>query len=171
MTSEAASITKSVQNLIDELKREAQVFREHISIDWKLDSPTLVCVPIYMIGYARGNEERYSLFSPLTISEDTGALKGLRQILAFTPEPRLKYLMRLRSNKLHEMLSFSVIKRVQNKETFMDNINRIYRVNSLLERGDFEKTLNEGLAEIEKRRWITAEEAVIVRNGIRREET
>jgi hypothetical protein len=171
MASETASITKSVESLIDEMKREASVFREQISIDWKLDEPALVCVPIYMIGYAKGNEERYSLFSPMTISEDVSALKGLRRILTFTSEPRLKLLMRPRSNELHEMLSSYVIKRMQNEETFRENMNRICRANNLLELGDFEKTLNEGLAEVEKKRWITAEEAVTVCSGIKGEET
>ena len=171
MASEAASIMKSVESLMDEMKLEASVFREQILIDWKLDDPALVCVPIYMIGYAKGNEERYSLFSPMTISEDTSVLNGLRKILTFTSEPRLKLLMRPRSNELHEMLSSYVIKRMQNEETFRENMNRICRANNLLERGDFEKTLNEGLTEVEKKRWITAEEAVTVCSGIKGEET
>jgi hypothetical protein len=35
---------------------------------------------------------------------------------------------------------------------------------------DFEKTLNEGLAEAEKKRWITAEEAGTACKGIRGQE-
>ena len=171
MASETASITKSVESLMDEMKREASVFREQISIDWKLDDPALVCVPIYMIGYAKGNEERYSLFSPMIISEDVSVLKGVRKILTFTSEPRLKLLMRPRSNELHEMLSSYVIKSMQNEETFRENMSMICRANNLLERGDFEKTLNEGLTEAEKKRWITAEEAVTVCSGIKGEET
>jgi predicted nucleic acid-binding Zn-ribbon protein len=168
MASEAASITKSVESLMAEMKREAQAFREQISVDWKLDDPALVCVPIYMIGYAKGNEERYSLFSPTTISEDVSVMKELRKILI--SEPRLKLLTRPRSNELHEMLSSRVIKRMQNEETFRENLNRLCRANNLLERRDFEKTLSEGLAEVEKKRWITAEEAVSVCSGIKGEE-
>jgi uncharacterized protein YoxC len=171
MASEAASITKSVESLMDEMKREASVFREQISINWKLEDPALVCVPIYMIGYAKGNEERYSLFSPMTISEDVSVLRGLRKILTLTSEPRLRLLMRPRSNELHEMLNSSIIKRMQSEETFRENMNRICRANNLLEREDFEKTLNEGLTEAEKKRWITAEEAMTVCGGIKGEGT
>jgi uncharacterized protein YoxC len=167
MASEAASITKSVESLMAEMKQKAQAFREQISIDWKLDAPALVCVPIYLTGYAKGNEERFSLFPPTSISEDVSVLKELRKILA--SEPRLKLLMRPRSNELHEMLSSRVIKRMQNEETFRENMNRLCRANNLLERGDFEKTLNEGLAEVEKKRWMTAEEAVTVCSGIKGE--
>jgi uncharacterized protein YoxC len=171
MASEATSITKSVEGLMDEMKREASVFREQISISWKLEDLALVYVPIYMIGYAKGNEERYILFSPMTISEDVSVLRGLRKILTLTSEPRLRLLMRPRSNELHEMLNSSIIKRMQSEETFWENMNRICRATNLLEREDFEKTLNEGLTEAEQKRWITAEEAMTVCGGIKGEET
>ena len=171
MASEATSITKSVESLMDEMKREALVLREHISINWQLEDLALVCVPIYVIGYAKGNEERYSLFSPMTISEDVSVLRELRKILTLTSEPRLKLLMRPRSNGLHEMFNSSIIKRMKSEETFRENMNRICRANNLLEREDFEKTLNEGLTEAERKLWITAEEAMTVYGGIKGEET
>jgi hypothetical protein len=171
MASETAAIAKSFASLTDEMKREASVFREQIAINWKLDEPTLMCVPIYVTGYVKDGEERYSLFSPMSISEDVSVLQGLRKILTITSEPRLKLLMRPRSNELHELLSSSVIKKMQDEETFRENINKICRANNLLKREDFEKTLNEGLAEAEKKRWISAEEAVTVRSEIKGEET
>jgi hypothetical protein len=69
------------------------------------------------------------------------------------------------------MLNSSIIKRMQSEETFRENMNRICRANNLLEREDFEKTLNEGLTEAEKKRWITAEEAMTVCGGIKGEGT
>jgi hypothetical protein len=171
MASKTAAITKSVKSLMDEMKREASVFKDQISIDWKLDDSALLCVPIYVTGYAKGNEERYNLFSPMTISEDASILKELRKILTLASEPRLKLLMRPRSDELHEMLSSFIIRRMQNEETLRENMKRIYCANNLLEREDFEKTLNEGLTEVEKKRWITAEEAATVRSGIKGEET
>jgi hypothetical protein len=171
MASETTAVTKNVESLMDEMKREASVLREQISIDWKLDDPALLCVPIYIIGCTKGNEERYNLFSPMTISEDASVLGELRKILTLTSEPRLKLLLHPRSDELHEMLSSHVIKRMQKEETLRENMIRICRANNLLERVDFEKTLNEGLTEVEKKRWITAEEAVTVRSGIMGEET
>jgi hypothetical protein len=171
MASETAAITKNVESLMDEMKREASVFMEQISIDWKLDDSTLMCVPIYIIECTKGNEERYNLFSPMTISEDASVLKELRKILTLTSEPRLKLLMHQRSEELHEMLSSYTIKRMQKEETLRENIIRICRANNLLERVDFEETLSEGLTELEKKRWITAEEAATVRSGIKGEET
>lgn len=169
MVSEAASITESIESLMDGIEREASVFREQITIDWKLDDSALVCVPIYMIKYAKGNEERYSLFSPMIISEDAGVLKGLRKILTFTSESRLKLLMRPRSRKLHEMILY-LIKKMQNEEAFRENINKICSANNLLEWGGFEQTLSEGLEEVKNKGWITPEEAVAVYRRIKGEE-
>ena len=168
--SETAAITKSFTSLIDELKRAASVFREQIAANWKLDDLTLVCVPIYLAGYAKGNEERYSLFSPVTISDEVSVLQELRKMLTLASEPRLKLLMRSASNTLQEMLSSAVIKKMQNEETFRQNVTSLCRANNLLERDDFERTLNEGLAEAEQKRWITAEEAAAVLSGIKGED-
>ena len=170
MVSEAASITESIESLMDGIEREASVFREQITINWKLDDSVLLCVPIYMIKYAKGNEERYSLFSPMIISEDTGVLKGLRKILTFTSESRLKLLMRPKSRKLHEMISSYLIKKMQNEEAFRENINKVCSANNLLEWGGFEETLSEGLEEVKNKGWITPEEAMAVYRRIKGEE-
>jgi hypothetical protein len=169
MASEAAAITKSFTNLIEEMNRAASAFRAQVTVNWKLDAPALVCVPVYVAGYVKDNEERYTLFSPVTISEDVGVLQGLRKILTFTSEPRLKQLMRPASNELHEMLSDSVIKKMQKEKTFRQNVTSLCRVNNLLRREDFERTLSEGLAEAEQKRWLTAEEAAAIRSSIRGE--
>ncbi len=171
MASEAVAITKNFTSLIDEMKRAAADFKEQVAVNWKLEDPTLVCVPVYVVGYVKDSEERYSLFSPVTVSEDAGVLQGLRKILTLTSEPRLKRLMRPASNELQELLSASVIKRVQSEETFRQSVTSLCHVNNLLERNDFERTLSEGLTEAEQKRWLTAEEAAAVRSGIRGEAT
>jgi hypothetical protein len=154
---------------MDEMKREASVFKEQIVINWKINDRTLLYVPIYMTAYAKDSEERYSLFSPMTISEDTSVLQELRKILTLTPEPRLKLLMRPASNELHELLSSAVIKKMQSEETFRQNITGLCRANNLLKLDNFERTLNEGLTEAEQKQWITAEEATAVCSGLKGE--
>ena len=171
MASETAAITKSFTSLMEEAKQAASAFREQITINWKVDDPTVICVPIYMAGYVKDGKERYTLFSPMTISEDVSVLQGLRKVLTLTPVPRLKLLMRSVSNELHEMLSSSVIKKMQTDETFRQNLTSLCRANNLLGREDFERTLNKGLTEAEQKYWLTAEEATTVRSGIKGEET
>jgi hypothetical protein len=79
--------------------------------------------------------------------------------------------MRSASVELQEMLNSAVIKKMQNEETFRQNVTSLCRANNLLEREDFERTLNEGLTEAEQKRWITTEEAATVLSGIKGEET
>lgn len=170
MASETAAIAKSFKSLMNEMKRTASVFKEQTAINWKLDDLTLACVPIYVAGYVKGSEERYSLFSPVTISEDVSVLQELRQML-LASEPRLKLLMRPASKELHELVSSAVTKKMQSEETFRQNITGLCRVNNLLERADFQKAFAEGLAEAEQKRWITAEEAAAVCSGLKEEGT
>ncbi|MCW4044310.1 MAG: hypothetical protein NWE94_02185 [Candidatus Bathyarchaeota archaeon] len=170
-SSEAQAIAKNFTSLMEEMKRAASVFREQTTINWKLDDRTLICIPIYIAEYTKDNEERYSLFSPVTLSEDISVLQELRKILTHPSEPRLKLLMRPASNELHEMLNSAIIRKIQNEKTFRQNIISICRANNLLEREDFKRVLNEGLAEIEQRQWLTAEETATVRKGIIGEET
>ncbi len=132
LTSSAASITQSLESLMEEIEREAEVFREQITINWKLDSPVLLRVPAYIVKYTKEQEERYSLFSPTTISDDTGVLKGLRKIFTFTSESRLKLVMRPSSTQLQELLSSSLKAKMQEDDVFRENLNTICHANNLL---------------------------------------
>ena len=170
MASEKAVVTKSFTGLIDEMNRTAQVFKEQTTANWKLNELTLTCVPIYMAGYVKGGEERYSLFSPVTIAEDASVLQELRKRLTLTSEPRLKSLMRPASKELHELLSSAVVKKMQSDETFKRKIIDLCHTNNVLGRADFEKVLKEGLTEAEQERWITAEEAAAIYRGVKGEE-
>ena len=165
MTSEAASISVNFENLMDELKRKGASLRQQVEIDWKLDNPddaVLVRVPIYLIKYTKGNDERYSLFSPITIAEDVGVLDGLRKILTLNSEPKLKALTRPTSKKLHEMFTSNVTEKMQSDEVYRSKISSVCRANNLLDRMEFAETLNEGLDEIVKRGWMTSEEASVL---------
>lgn len=162
ITSEEASIKMNLENLMDELKRSNAALRKQVEIDWKLadlENPVLVQVPIYMIKYTKGNEERYSLFSPISISEEVSVLNGLRKIMAFSSEPRLKTLARPASKKLTEMFNSNVAEKMQSNEVFKSNVNSLCRANNLLDTMEFAETLNQGLDELTKRGWITSEEA------------
>ena len=162
ITSEEASIKMNLENLMDELKRSNAALRKQVEIDWKLadlENPVLVQVPIYMIKYTKGNEERYSLFSPISISEEVSVLNGLRKIMAFSSEPRLKTLTRQASKKLTEMFNSNVAEKMQSDEVFKSNMNSLCRANNLLDTMEFAETLNQGLDELTKRGWLTSEEA------------
>ncbi len=162
MTNQAESITATAASLMNELKRDGEAFQQQVEINHKLDNPNeavLVHIPIYIVKYLKAKDERYSLLSPVTLSEEIGVLNGLRKILSLNPEPKLKTLTRQASKKLHEMLTNNVTEKMQKDEDFKSKITAVCHVNNLMDRTEFPEILNEGLDEIVKRGWLTSEEA------------
>jgi hypothetical protein len=162
MTSEDASVTSNFGSFTDELKRNITILRQQGENDWKLDTPedaVLVLVPFYLIKYTKGNEERYSLLSPMSIAEEVSIMGSLRKMLTLNSEPKLKTLTTLSSKKLDDMLNSNVIEKMKRDEVFKNKISSVCRASNLLDRMEFAETLNEGLDEVVKRDWMTADEA------------
>lgn len=162
MTAEAAVVTSSFGGFMDELKRDADALRQQIEIDWKLDGSedgVLLYVPIYLVKYVKEKAERYSLFSPMSISEEVGVLNGLRKILTLSSEPRLKTLTHPANKRLHEILTLNVVEKMQSDEVLRSKLEAVCRASNLMDRMEFAETLNQGLDEIVKRGWMTSEEA------------
>ena len=90
MTTQAATITSSLENRIDELKRSGTTLRSQVEINLKLDdpeNPVLVQLPVYIAKFMKNDEERYSVVSPVAIAEKVNALSGLKQMFRLTPTP------------------------------------------------------------------------------------
>ena len=165
MASEALAINSNFETLINELKRDGEALRQQVEIDCGLNNPeeaALVQVPIYLIKYTKEKNERYSLFSPMSISEEVGVLNGLRKILTLSSEPRLKTLTRPTNKRLQELLNLNIIEKMQSDEVFRSKINAICRASNLMDRMEFAETLNQGLDDIVKLGWMTSDEASAV---------
>jgi hypothetical protein len=166
IVSEVAAMTKGVESLVEDVRSEASGLRNQIGIDFKTCDRVIACVPFYIIEYAKGSEERYSVLSPMSISGNLGVVNGLRRIFTFTSDPRLKLLIRPMSVGLDETLGRNLSGKIQSEESFRESINKILTANNLLKRDGFKKTLDEGLEEIQNRGWINPEEVPGVRKGI-----
>jgi hypothetical protein len=162
MRLQAAAINSRLENIVDELKRSCNVLRSQVEIDWKLDDPEepiLAQLPVYLVKYVKAQEERYSLFSPIALSEGVGVLVGLKKMFAINPEPKLKTLTNPASKKLQETLSACVLEKIRADAGFRVRVNELCRGSNLLDLNSFGQTLNEGLDEIEKKGWLSREEA------------
>ena len=162
MTTQVAALNTSLENRIDELKRSGNALRSQVEVDWKLDDPDepiLAQVPIYMVKYTKAKEERYSLISPIAIGEDVGVLNGLKKMLTLNSEPKLKTLTHPASKKLHETLSTHLLGKMQGDAAFRIKMNEVCRASNLIDQNTFGQTLNEGLDEVEKKGWMTHQEA------------
>ncbi len=174
MTAQAAVITTSLENKIDELKRNGNSLKNQVEVGWKLENPDdliLAKLPVYLVKYAKGEEERYNLLSPIAISEDVSVLNGLKKMLALNSEPKLKTLTRSANKKLQETFSANILGKMQGDAAFRLKLNEVCRASNLIDVNTFGQTLNEGLDEIEKKGWITHEEATAFCRRVMGEET
>jgi len=157
----AAAIVSALENWADDLKGRVSALKTQVQIDYKLESegPLQVRVPVYVMKYTRGDEERYVFVTPIALSKDTGVLDGLKKMLSLNPEPKLVSLMRPANRALQETLSERLLERVVGDSGFRVKLNALGQDGNLTNQASFAPTLNEGLDELEKRGYINAEEA------------
>jgi hypothetical protein len=173
MSIQAAAITTSLENRVDELKRNGNALQSQVEVNWKMDypeEPVLAKLPVYLVKYSKGEEERYNLLSPIAFSEDASVLNGLKKMLALNPEPKLKTLTHPVSKRLHETLSVNLLGKTQIDAAFRMKLNEVCRASNLLDLNTFGQILNEGLDEIEKKGWMTHEEAAVFCKRVMRDE-
>ena len=162
MTAQATSITSNLEDRIDKLKRSGMTLRAQVEINLKLydpENPVFVQLPVYLTKFMQSNEERYSVVTPVAIAENVSALSGLKQMLSFNPDPKLKVLTHPANKKLQETLTEKIVGKIQNDAAFRMKINELCQSSNLTDQNIFGQTLNEGLDEIEKKGWMTHEEA------------
>jgi hypothetical protein len=162
LTAEAVKIISRFEAIIDELKRSAAGLRAQVEVGYKLDDPemaVLVQVPIYLVKFAKGDEERYSLISPAAISQDSSMLGELKNLLKRGSDPKITALMHPASKALDLTLNSAVVGKLGSNPDFQLQINQICRSSNLINQDSFAQTLNEGLDEIQKQGYISAEEA------------
>jgi hypothetical protein len=163
LTSQAASITSNLENLMDELKRSSAALRHQVLAEWKPTADLVSChIPVYLIKYQKGISERFSLFAPTTIAEEVSVLSGIRKALTFSSEPRLKTLSRPTNKTLQDMLNQNLLEKMQSDPAFQVTVTAVCRANNLLDHMQFGETLNAGLDELTKREWLTTQEAAAI---------
>ncbi|MCX8150589.1 MAG: hypothetical protein N3D85_03695 [Candidatus Bathyarchaeota archaeon] len=159
---QTAAATTKLNKIIDELNHSINMLRQQVEVGYKLDDPekpTLVILPVYLMKYIKDREERFNLFSPIAISEEVGVLTGLRKIITFNSDPKMKVLTRFISKHLHEVLNTNLTGRMQVDGEFKNKINTLCLNNNIIDTDGFPETLNEGLDELVKRKLMTEEEA------------
>jgi len=165
ITNQAAIITANLQNRIDELKHNAISLGAQVGVDSVVGDPNevvLVQVPVYLVKYARGSEERHSVIFPITISTDAGVMDGLKKMLSLSQEPKLKALVQPASQSLQDIFGANLLDKIQNDAVFRMRFGEVCRGCNLVDQNNFGQILNQGLDEIERFGWITREEAATI---------
>jgi bacterioferritin (cytochrome b1) len=162
ITKQTAVLTTQLDNVIDELKQNGAALQRQVEVDYRLDDPekpTLVLLPVYLTKYLKEKDERFTLFSPIAVSEEGGVLDGLRKIITFNSDPKIKGLTRPISKRLHDVLTANLTGRMQADGEFKNKINTLGRNNNLVDTDEFSEILNVGLDELVERNLMTAGEA------------
>jgi hypothetical protein len=165
MTSAATVINANLQSRIDELNRNAASLDAQVSVDFVVGDPdemVLVQVPVYLVKYARGSEERQCVIFPITISTDAGVMDGLKKMLSLSQEPKLKVLIHPASQSLQDTFGANLLSKMQNDAEFRVRLAEVCRDCNLVDQNSFAQILNQGLDEIERLGWITREESATI---------
>lgn len=158
LRSETASMIKQIERLMEQ-KISHAVELEELTIPWKGEGVTLICVPLYLIRYENEEETRYDV-QPPTVAEDyEGIIKKIEKaILSFSLEYRINLFLHSRSKALKETLASVFVEKTRKNESFEKLVYTLGYSNNLLKRSDFAQTLAAGLEELEKEGWIKSEE-------------
>ncbi len=164
MTNSASIITTNLQTRINELKRNATFLGAQVGIDFNVDPDEIVLfqVPVYIIKYARGSEERHSAIFPITLSAEGGVMDGLKKMLSLNQEPKLKVLVQPANQSLQDIFGANLLSKMQNDASFRMRFGEACRGCNLVDQNNFGQILNQGLDEIERLGWITHEEAATI---------
>lgn len=158
LRSETASITKQIEQLMEQKISHASELEE-LTIPWKGEGVTLICVPFYLIRYETEGKSRYDV-QPPTVAEDYGGIikKIEKAILSFSLEYRINLLLHSRSKALKKMLTSVFAEKTRKNESLEKLVYTLGCSNNLLKSSDFAQTLAEGMEELEKEGWVKSEE-------------
>ncbi len=158
LRSETASITKQIEQLMEQKISHASELEE-LTISWKGECVTLICMPFYLIRYETEGKSRYDV-QPPTVAEDYGGIikKIKKAILSFSLEYRINLLLHSRSKALKEMLTSVFAEKTRENESLEKLVYTLGCSNDLLRSSDFTQTLAEGMEELEKEGWVKSEE-------------
>jgi predicted nucleic acid-binding Zn-ribbon protein len=161
LTSAATTVIMRFEGLMDDLKRSGASLKGQVEVAYTADGPEapfLVQVPLYLVKFSKDEEARYSLISPVTLGE-AGMLDELKNLLKRSPDPKIKTLMHPLYRTLEEKLTDSVLGKAECDPDFRLQLNQLCRSSNIIDQDTFAVTLNEGLDEIQKKGYITEEEA------------
>jgi len=155
--SEASSIISLIRQLIEQKRMHASKLKE-MTILWKPEGVSLICVPFYLVRYEAEAKSRYHVYAPVIAVGYEGIIKSIQKtIRSFSFKSRIKLLLRSRSETLKEMLA-SVLAKTMEDKAFEEILYRIGCSNNLLNIPDLKETLNMGMEELKNEGWVNPEE-------------
>ena len=148
---ETLAIVDDIKRLINH-KRECLKTLEETTFSWKIEGPTLIHVPFYLIQYKTDKEKRYRFNSPIFARGHKGLVMKIRQTFKHCSS-----LLKPRSKALEKILA-SFIERLDNNKALRRELDNLGNSQNLLTTTSFKEKLRKGIKKLEAEGWIKAEE-------------
>lgn len=156
---EANQIISQIQGLIRR-KREWMKEIRNLAIPLHVEDATLICLPLYLIGYQSEGKTDLQILPPLKIASPKGVAKTLRKtLLGFTRASKLKIFMHPRSEALSGMLNSALKEKARSDEDFSKVLYQTASSANILTSQNLRETLIEGLEKLKIGGWIGQGEA------------
>jgi len=164
LRSEASSIINLIGQLLEQKRLHASKLQE-VTIPWKLEEVTLICVPFYLIRYKADAKSRYEVYTPVVAMGYEGILKKVQRTLrSFSLESRIKLLLRPRSRAFKETLASVFVQKMREDKAFEEVIYDMGCSNNLFNIPNFSEMLGRGMEELKNEGWVSPEEKDAILN-------
>ncbi len=151
------NILTQIEWLIDQKKMYLSKLKE-VMLPLKFKSPTITCIPFYLVCYEAENKLRYHVFPPIVTAPYAGMVKKIQtSILKRGLESRIGAISKERSPALTALFK-SVGERLRIDKNFEIQVAQRAEEVSLLKSKEFRKLLTSGLEKLESKGIIKPEE-------------
>jgi uncharacterized coiled-coil protein SlyX len=160
-------LTHNIEDQIDQIKLALTEYEE-AKIPWDVvETPTLICIPTYIVGQKIKNENRYFFFPPVIAEGHKRLTVTIGSALGFSSlGSRINSMLRPRS-KYFEKIFNSLQKEMEKDETLEGTVSQIATTKNLTTLPEFLGRLRNGLEQLEDKGWIKPEErdAILSQNA------
>jgi hypothetical protein len=154
----ASIITKHIRRLIELKRSEASRIKE-ATVPHKIDAPTLLCLPFYLVRYEIKKKARYLTFPPAIATDHKGIMTRLQRALhRFSLQSRIKLLLRSKSPALERMLGKTLLEQIRKDHSLEKAVYELGVSHNILQSSDIKEYLTKGTEELRKEGWINREE-------------
>jgi len=162
LRSETSSIIRQIEQLMEQKVSHASRLEE-LTIPWKANGVTLICLPFYLVRYETEAKSRYDVHPPTVAEDYNGIIKRIQKaVLSFSLESRINLLLRPRSKAIKEVLASIFTQKIRRDEAFEKVVYTMGSSNNLLRASGFKEVLTRGMEELAREGWISLEEKDLI---------
>jgi len=156
-------IAEQIEELAARKKEEAEELTR-LGIPSQFDDATLLCLPLYVVGYRIGDETQFHVFPPVKVMSPEGVVAAIRKKLGgLRAASKVKLFLKPRSKALSKMLDLALKEKMKSDQTFNKNLSETAISNDVVLKDSFKELLTRGVSELKAEGWITQREEDLIK--------